>query len=331
MNMERSGAGQPTEDGAYSAAGFLEQNQEIVHELRSIFHGGDYESFMRFPEKLNALRERYQNQSGRSGAPLPVELFEAIVTEDYLNRREAEYQKLSGEGGLYLPLQESGGGDFWFRGDGLADVGGQMVRGTNEAQAMFFDMAGHSRDAAVMKSYMAKLIELYRTAYPRGPAAAADPRLMVELDRFIAESPFAFPFAEYANVRIFGVRDGKKQVNIERAGGSPVFVRDRATGVITMVDEGNPALGTGLLAQFPLESTDLELAGADVFLCSDGLFNIRNGDDRNTLFSDRFAEFCADRRQASAERFKQELFDYVKRAKDESRVDDDVTIVAFPC
>jgi hypothetical protein len=157
------------------------------------------------------------------------------------------------------------------------------------------------------------------------------------LDQFLAQCPFLSPSAEYTEVRITDITEHGLQIEVERAADAPIFVRDQSTGKVTLIEEdkekGRPALGTVHIRGnvSPSQVTTVATQSADVYICSDGVFDIllKAGDKRGEKFRSVFRRFCAQREHRTPEEFKRELFAYIAKAKEEGRVIDDVTVIVL--
>ncbi len=318
-------------EGALSAdaeiAPFIERHEQLMAEARDCFNTDTYEAFLELPKKLDALLAAYNVEIGRDDVRLPVGILEAVITQETIQTMEAQYRNMPPERGLYLPAGESGG-DWWRMEDSLGEVGGMKRTESNDAAIVFLDAQGHGSVATAGKILMARFIELYHLQ-PEENISAWE--FQKALDDFISECPLTYKSAEYAKASV--VRSGTSMtVDIEKAGGPTVFIRNRKTGAVTLVEEGNGVLGYGMLKMIgPSAGTRIELdEPCDVFLASDGLLDILTGSDENQQFGAVFEEFCSENNGLTPDEFRDLLFAYAGKAKKEGRALDDITILVLP-
>jgi serine phosphatase RsbU (regulator of sigma subunit) len=290
----------------------IPEHQQLLERLRRTFRTESYEEFKTIAEGITRLYEVYRAQwsAGLQDLITPPPIFlEEIIGRAYIKEKEERLRALRGEHGIYAPLEDEGGGDFWEEDRKSARVGSVKL----------LDMMGHGVASCPSKILAMRMIELYRRAHPEEGA-----RLFAALDQFIAALPSTI--ADYVEVNIEN-ENGQNVCAIELAGGIQVYIRHPKSGEVTTGgSEGYTVLGTGTLESQPKKIARIPLPdGADIYIFSDGLFDISTGDART--FGDEFQKFCEERKGWSADEFKKALIEVIQKGKETRNVRDDITIV----
>ncbi|MEA1929499.1 MAG: SpoIIE family protein phosphatase [Patescibacteria group bacterium] len=298
----------------------IKSREELLEEARSIFHGDKYESFSRLGEALESLLDA----SGEESRP---GIYEEVVGRDYLLEAEKRLADEGNRDGIYLPFDELGGGDY-------VEL---HPRGGRVGEVELFDVVGHGLDAFWPKALIMRMIELRRSS------GAKPEDLFPHLDEYIASLPTdavsGVSGLSLAEANFTTQEDGRSKLVIELAGNIRVFTRDSGGQIEVLKMSGYPPLGYGMVEvdekgesrrERLLHTFDLD-PSTEVFLCSDGLFDImvdvtlrEDGPIFGEVIHEEFAE---EKRGLSPEEFKDALVDYVRLAKTENRVTDDVTVL----
>lgn len=317
---------------------FLADCRTEVEAARACFVASDWESFRAINQALEQILKKYRSwlrPEGDSFASLPDEVLAQVIGGEYISERESQLRALPEGAGIYLPLDESGGGDFWRRREPAPPRRGEAG---GLGQIDLVDVVGHGRDVLLPKLLVDRFIALYQET-------DADD-LFAQLDDFLENCPIHSKQIDYLEARLVSTDGGRIVLEVETAGGVNLFVRDRATGVVTMLvppavakksvstadfvfceADGYPPLGWGFVAGKERKITRLELPEtADIFLASDGLFNLPRPAGR--IFGEEMPEFCSTRRGLPPEDFRAELIQLAAAAK-ENRKRDDVTLLIW--
>lgn len=297
---------------------FIESQREKIEQAHAIFHGEDYREFLELNEILNSLLEDYQKLMSAEGkflTTLPNEVFERVIGQDYVLQKESDLKLEGQRSGIYLPADEHGGGDYLARAE----------RGGRVGQVELLDFMGHGEKALWPKALILRMIDLGQAAGELPPE-----ELFADLDLYVGNLPFRLKSLDLLSVELKQESDGRPELKVEVAGGPRLFIRHQDGVVELPAFDNYPPLGYKNMAGEERKVNILPVAeGDDVFLSSDGLFDIRINAKGHERFSEIFSQFCVERKTLSGEEFKQALINYIKQAKQEDRADDDITVLAL--
>ncbi len=249
-----------------------------------------------------------------------------LLTETYIAEREKGLRALPKRDGAYLPKDKAGGGDFW-RKDGVGAI--QVI-----------DAVGHGYSALPLKALVMRFVELHSKSNRKE-------MLFEDIDKFLNSLPFESSQIDLLHAEVIEKENNKSYLKLEASGNPRVFIRhndgsgrvdwgippslikkykNQSSTVKPFPFDHYPQLGHGLLENEELSPTEIELAPkADVFIASDGLFEMKTGGDKT--FQDQFFDFCEENKNLSSDEFREKILKivYDQQAKDE--LEDDVTFL----
>ncbi len=303
---------------------FIEANQELINQAQRCFGAETFTKFLELKPALLALAEKYKRD-------LSPRLIREIVGDEYTEKKEDELRNLSATEGLYLPLDQVGGGDFWTKSEISGEVG----------EVEIVDAMGHGATALYHKELITRWLELRRET------PLSTDNLFVELDNFLNGLPLASQL-DLMRAEVLTEKGEEPKLKIEMSGNLEFFIRhqdgsgrveygvvpetaeryqDKNEILSPLAIERRPVLGYGLLENQPFAVPIVNLPpNADIYLMSDGLFeSLVDGE----FFQDLFPEFCEQHRNLSSEDFQTELFAIAEQQASKGKLEDDITALVI--